>query len=78
MSQPNLLFCMYFHQFRTHHAMGLSQTNNEGYWQNLGCFRVFFVPFVTVLLAFFGEGDVFGFEIIKFFRHATPFFFRVR
>jgi len=33
-----------------------------------------FVSFRTVLLAFFWEGMFFGFEIIKFFRHATSSF----
>ena len=78
MSQPNLFFLMYFHQLRTHHAMGLLQTTNKGYWLNFGCFRVFFVPFGAVLPAFFGEGEVFGFEITKIFRHATTFVFSVR
>ena len=32
----------------------------------------------AVLPAFFGEGQVYGFEKIKFFRHATTFFCRVR
>jgi len=47
---------MYFHQLGTHHAMGLLQNTNEGYWRNFGRFRLFFVPFGTVLPAFFGEG----------------------
>ena len=55
MSQPNLLFCMYFHQLRTPYRMGLLQTTNKSYWRNFGCFRVFFVSFVTVLPAIFGE-----------------------
>jgi len=58
--------------------MGLLPTTNKRYWRNFGCFRVFFVPFGTVLLAFFEEEDVFGFVIIKIFRHATTSFFRVR
>jgi len=58
---------MYFHQLRTHHAMGLVQTISKGCWQKFGCFRVFFVSFRTALPVFFGEGHVFGFEIIKFF-----------
>jgi len=58
--------------------MGLLQTTNKGCWRNFGCFRVFFVPFGTLLPACFGEGDVFGFEVIKFFREETTFFFRVR
>jgi len=33
------------------------QTTIEGNWRNFGCFREFFVPFGTVLLAFFW-GDV--------------------
>jgi len=65
-------FCMYFRQLRTHHVMGLLQTINKGYWRNFG----FFVPFGTVLASFFGEGCVFGFQIIKCFRYATTFFFR--
>jgi len=77
MSQPNLLFCMYFHQLRKHHGMGLVQTTNEGYWRNFGCFRVFSLPFETVLPAFFVEEHVFDFEKLKFFRHATTFFFRI-
>jgi len=68
---------MYFHQLRTHDALGLVQTNNKGYWRNFGCFRVFFVPFGTVPHAFFGEGHVRGLEIMKFFRHATTFFCEV-
>jgi len=54
--------------------MGLLQTTNKSYWRNFGCFRAFFVPFGTVLPAFLGGEDVFGFEIIKVFRHATAFF----
>jgi len=46
--------------------MGLVQTTNTGYWRNFGCFRVFSVPFETVLPAFFGEEHVFDFEKIKF------------
>jgi len=37
-------------------------------------FSCIFVLFGTVLPAFFGKGNVFGFEIIKYFRHATTFF----
>jgi len=74
MSEPNLLFCMYFHQLRTHHAMDLLQTTNKGYWRNFGCFQAVWNCTTHV----FREGDVFGFEIIKIFRHATTFFFRVR
>jgi len=58
--------------------LGLVKTTNKGYWRNVGCFRVFCVPFGTVLPAFFREGNVFGFEIINFFLHATSFFFSVR
>jgi len=61
------VYCMYFHQLRTHHAMGLVQTTNKHFWRNFGCFRVFFVPFCTVPSAFFGEGHVLGFEIVKLF-----------
>jgi len=69
---------MYFYKHRTNHAKALLQITNEGYWRNFGFFRVFFVTFGTVPPAFFGEGNVFGFEIIKIFLHATTFFFRVR
>jgi len=77
MFQLNLRFFMYFHQLRTYHAMGLLQTTDKDYWRSVGCHRVFFMPFGTVLPALFGEGNVLGFEIIKIFRHATTFFFRV-
>ena len=74
MSQPSLLFCTYFHQLRTYHAMGLVQTINKSYWRNFGCFRVFFVPFGTVPPAICEERHVLGFEITKLFRHTTTFF----
>jgi len=63
MSQSNLLFCMYFHQLRIHRAMGLVLTTNKAYRRNFGCLPVSFVPFGTVLSAFFGKGHVFGFEM---------------
>jgi len=62
---------MYFHQLRTHHAMGLLQATNKGRLRNVGCFRAFENCTTRVFW-----GDVFGFEIIKTFRHATTFHFR--
>jgi len=65
MSQPNLLLCMYFRQLRTHQAMGLVQTANEGCWRNFERFRVYFVSFTMVLPAFYRKGHVFSYEIMK-------------
>jgi len=68
------VFFIYIRQLRTHQAMGLVQTANEGYWRYFGRFRVCFMSFANVLPAFIWEGRVFGFEIINFFQHATTFF----
>jgi len=72
-------FCMYFHQLRTHHRMGLVlvRTTNKGYWRNFGCFRVFAYLLTQYYSRLFWEGHVFGCEIITFLRHAATFFFRI-
>ena len=72
-SRPNLLFCMYVRQIRTHHDMDVVRTANEGYWQNFGRFHAFLVSFPTRV---FSGGHVFGFEKIEFFRRETTFVFR--
>jgi len=42
------------------------------------CFRVFLVPFLYLPHAFLWRGPVFLFLLLKFFRHSTSYFFKIR
>jgi len=49
-------FCIYLHQLRTYHGMGLVKTANKGYWRNFCVFVYFNCHLESYYLPFLGRG----------------------
>jgi len=74
MSQTNLLFLHVLSTASNTSRHGSCTDHQQRLLAEFRFFRVFFVPFGTVLPAFWEEGDVFGLEKIKFFPTCNNFF----